>query len=72
MPVVHIIEHADYGQLRIEDPRLRIDREGKHEYYAMIIDAAGEEIAYSLHDNRVDARDSARRLAQRLRCPPPR
>ena len=38
MSVVHLIDHADFGQLQIDDPEhVRIDREGKHEFYVILI-----------------------------------
>jgi hypothetical protein len=72
MSVVHLLTHANYGELRVEDPWLRIDSEDEREHYLMVINANGDEIAWSLHDTRADARDAARRLAKRLRCPLPR
>ena len=69
MSVVHLIDHADFGQLQIDDPEhVRVDREGEHEFYVMIIDGSFEQTAYSLHDNAADAEGTAAALAKRLRC----
>ena len=69
MSVVHLIDHADFGQLQIDDPEhVRVDREGKHEFYVMIIDGSFEQTAYSLHDNAADAEGAAAALAKRLGC----
>jgi hypothetical protein len=68
MSVVHLIDHVDFDDLQIDDPEhVRVDREGKHEFYVMIIDGSFEHTAYSLHDNAADA-EGAAALAKRLRC----
>jgi hypothetical protein len=60
MSVVHLINHADFGQLQIEDPEyVRVDREDDCEFYVMIIHTGFEELAWSLHTSAVDAEDSA-------------
>ena len=69
MSVVDLIDHADLGQLQIDDPEhVRVDRERKHEFFVMIIDGSFEQTAYSLHDNAADAEGTAAALAERLRC----
>ncbi|MBR0777302.1 hypothetical protein JQ625_20920 [Bradyrhizobium diazoefficiens] len=69
MSVVHLIDHADLGQLQIDDPEyVRVDREGKHEFYVVILDGSLEQTAHSLHDNAADAERTAVALAKRLRC----
>ncbi|WP_035663636.1 hypothetical protein [Bradyrhizobium sp. Ec3.3] len=69
MSVVHLIDHADFGRLQIDDPEhVRVDREGEHEFYVMIIDGSFEQTAYSLHDNAAGAEGTAAVLAKRLRC----
>jgi len=66
--VVFILD-TEAGQLRVEDPIcVRIDREGKGEFYVMVIDDSCEEHAISLHETSNDARSAAAALAKRLHC----
>ena len=69
MSVVHILDHADFGQLQIEDPEcVAIDSEGKHEHYVMIVHCVTERTPWSLHTSKADAKRTAVALAKRLRC----
>jgi hypothetical protein len=64
--VVHLINHADFGQVQIDDPEyVRVDRVDDCEFYVTIIHNDFEEFAWSLHTGAADAEDSAARLASR-------
>lgn len=69
MSTIHLIDHADLGQLRIEDPRyVRVDREAKAEFYVVIVDGSLEQNTYSVHETAADAERTAAALGRRLRC----